>query len=128
MKVDISIGELFDKITILNIKSKKFSDESKIVNVTKELSILKPLSNPIVDKYGEQLTNLVAELTDVNSNLWDVEDKLRILERDKDFGDEFVELARSVYILNDRRAVVKKQINLLTDSGIVEEKGYVKYD
>lgn len=128
MKVDISIGELFDKITILDIKFKKFSDVNKLNNVSKELNILRPLSAPIVDEYGERLTNLVSDLADVNSQLWDVEDKLRILERDKDFGDEFVELARSVYILNDGRAVVKKQINLLTDSGIVEEKDYVKYD
>jgi len=127
MKVDISIGELFDKITILKIKKNKIQDSKKLQNVEKELDILVPLSTPIALDFGDRLDALVENLADVNLKLWDVEDKLRILEKDKDFGSEFIELARSVYFLNDKRAVIKKEINLMSQSDIVEEKDYVQY-
>ena len=127
MKVDISIGELFDKITILKIKKNKIQDSKKLQNVEKELDILVPLSTPIALDFGDRLDTLVENLADVNLKLWDVEDKLRILEKDKDFGSEFIELARSVYFLNDKRAVIKKEINLMSQSDIVEEKDYVQY-
>jgi predicted secreted acid phosphatase len=127
MKVDISIGELFDKITILKIKKNKIQDSKKLQNVEKELDILVPLSTPIALDFGDRLDALVENLADVNLKLWDVEDKLRILEKDKDFGSEFIELARSVYFLNDKRAVIKKEINLMSQSEIVEEKDYVQY-
>ena len=127
MKVDISIGELFDKITILKIKKNKIQDSKKLQNVEKELDILVPLSTPIALDLGDRLDALVENLADVNLKLWDVEDKLRILEKDKDFGSEFIELARSVYFLNDKRAVIKKEINLMSQSDIVEEKDYVQY-
>ena len=128
MQVDISIGELFDKITILEIKQKEITDESKLRNVEKELDILNPLSIPIKTSHGSKLIELIDQLAKVNKDLWDVEDKLRILERDQRFDEEFIELARSVYFQNDKRAVIKKDINLLTSSDIVEEKNYVKYD
>lgn len=128
MQVDISIGELFDKITILEIKQKKITDKSKLRNVEKELDILNPLSIPIKTFHGSKLIELVDQLAKVNKELWDVEDKLRILERDQRFDEEFIELARSVYYQNDKRAVIKKDINLLTSSDIVEEKNYVNYD
>ena len=128
MKVDISIGELFDKITILKIKKMKIQDSKKLLNVEKELDILVPLSAPTDLEFGDRLGALVENLADVNLKLWDVEDKLRILEKDKDFGSEFIELARSVYFLNDKRALIKKEINLMTQSEIVEEKDYVQYN
>lgn len=128
MQVDISIGELFDKITILEIKQKKITDKSKLRNVEKELDILNPLSIPIKTFHGSKLIELIDQLAKVNKELWDVEDKLRILERDQRFDEEFIKLARSVYYQNDKRAVIKKDINLLTSSDIVEEKNYVNYD
>ena len=121
--IAISIGELIDKITILEIK-KNHVQEEKLDNVNKELFQLKislKESQIIID------LDLIESLSKVNSELWSIEDKIRLKEKEKDFSDEFIQLARSVYIKNDERANIKKMINLKYSSNIVEEKSYVKY-
>jgi len=116
--IPVSYGELFDKITILQIKKEKI----KTQNVTKELVLLLDISKDIsVDK------ELLNQLKLVNQTLWDIEDQIRIKERDQHFDQEFIDLARSVYIENDKRAKIKKHINIQLNSDIVEEKQYVKY-
>lgn len=115
MLVEISKAELIDKITILEIKMDKIQDQAKLSNVKKELDILQEL---------EFETNLKKDLKHVNALLWEVEDRLRILEKEKKFNHEFITKARMVYILNDMRADIKKTINLETDSNIIEEKSY----
>ena len=121
--IPVSIGELIDKITILRIKKKKIKDDSKLANITHELIKLENI------KYGLLLTKidlLESELHEVNSKLWDVEENLRELEHRQIFNFEFIELARSVYKLNDFRSDLKKNINLICNSSIVEEKSYTK--
>lgn len=126
MKIDVSVGELLDKITILEIKSERIADEAKLVNVRRELEILRrtwadsPLSS-------RDLGDRVARLKQVNEALWDIEDQIRRKERDRAFDDEFVALARSVYQRNDVRAAIKREINELVGSELVEEKSYVEY-
>ena len=121
--VEISWGELIDKMTILEIKSARINSVPALENIHIELKIIKPkvdtviLSNPMISKLKD-------DLTQVNETLWDIEDKIRLKETDSDFGDEFIELARSVYKTNDLRAHIKKQINLLLKSKLVEEKSY----
>lgn len=115
MLVEISKAELIDKITILEIKMDKIKNEERLVNVKKELDILREL---------EFETSLKKDLKQVNDLLWEVEDRLRILEKDKKFNHEFITKARMVYILNDMRADIKKTINLETQSNIIEEKSY----
>jgi hypothetical protein len=120
--VPISLGELYDKISILLIKQEKISDLKKLENIKIELDLLQD----IAEKYdidGKYHT----ELYHTNLKLWDVEDKLRIKEKGRIFDDEFRELARSVYHLNDKRSDIKKEINLQYGSNIVEEKSYEKY-
>lgn len=119
--VQISTGELIDKLTILEIKLLKIKDQEKCKNVKKEYnSLLKVFCEY---KNTKQYTSLLA----VNKQLWNVEDKLRKLEKEKNFGTKFVELARKVYILNDKRASLKKEINLESGSDFIEEKHYVNY-
>ena len=116
----ISIGELIDKITILEIKEKNILGE-KLKNVSKELKMLKQL----IEINNIKITNkLISELRNVNQSLWDIEDKIREKERLKEFDNEFIEIARSVYIQNDKRCDIKKQINLKYNSEIIEEKSY----
>jgi len=120
--VPISLGELYDKISILIIKQEKISNPQKLENIKTELDLLQD----IAEKYdidGEFHTALYH----TNLKLWDVEDRLRIKEKGRIFDDEFRELARSVYHLNDKRSEIKKQINLQYGSTIVEEKSYEKY-
>jgi hypothetical protein len=124
MKVEVSNGEIVDKITILKIKSERITDTEKLKNIHTELNELLPLLTDI--GIGTD-SDLFIELYNVNSELWVVEDDLRELERKRDFGDEFIRLARSVYYTNDRRFEVKKRINLETSSKFVEEKSYNKY-
>jgi len=124
--VPISIGELFDKITILEIKALRITDELKRANVTRELSVLKTIAIDSLQLDTEGLT-LVDRLRRVNTLLWDVEDGIRDCERNKDFGNRFVELARSVYCHNDKRALLKKRLNEITGSELVEEKSYSGY-
>ncbi len=125
IKVPISPGELLDKITILEIKSENIEDKKKLANIETELKLLSQIwgnTNPDSD-----LEALKQELKDNNKALWDIEDKIRIKESNKEFDHIFVELARSVYIQNDKRADTKKKINLKLGSMIVEEKSYADY-
>ena len=127
MKVEISIGELLDKISILEIKLLNIKDEEKSKNVYKELQTLNPYFQDLLDEYGLKIKNLYIKLSNINKTLWNIEDDIREKEKAEEFDEEFVELARSVYITNDQRAAVKKEINLLTKSELVEEKSYSDY-
>lgn len=117
---------MIDKITILEIKSERIRDPGKVVNVQAELELL---SRVKADNFGKasELAGLAADLRTVNEQLWDIEDQIRAKERDGDFDAEFIKLARSVYINNDRRAKIKLKINALTGSRIKEEKSYQEY-
>ena len=121
--VPISVGELIDKITILEIKKKYMSGE-KMKNVNNEFKSLKVILN---DEKLEIDQNLYLKLKKINSSLWEIEDKIRIKESLKEFDEDFIELARSVYKINDERSLIKREINLKYNSGIVEEKSYKKY-
>ena len=127
MKIEISNGELLDKISILELKILKIKDEEKLINVHKEFDTLNPLVVELFENHDGQLQNHYLELAKINGELWDIEDWIRDCEREKRFDKEFVELARSVYITNDKRCEVKKLINILTSSGLVEEKSYKEY-
>lgn len=127
MKVEISNGELLDKISILELKLLRIEDKEKLVNIQKEFDTLNPLVVDLFEQYDGQLQNHYLELAKINGQLWDIEDWIRDCEREKRFDKEFVELARSVYITNDKRCEVKKIINLITSSGLVEEKSYKEY-
>ena len=127
MKVEVSNGELLDKLTILELKLSNITDKQKLINVNKEHSELNPLALRLFEEYGIDLKRLYLELTAINTELWKIEDDIRECERNKDFGDQFISLARSVYFTNDKRSDVKKAINLLTDSGFIEEKSYEDY-
>ena len=126
LQVPVSVGEVLDKITILQIKLAYISDGAKRVNIQKELDALLPLVAS--DAFTtDQMQGLVAELKAVNEVLWKIEDDIREKEAAKNFNAEFIRLARSVYITNDKRAEIKKQINLATGSDLVEEKLYESY-
>lgn len=127
MLVEISNGELLDKISILELKMLKIEDEEKLVNIKKEFYTLNPLVVGLFEQYDGQLQNHYLELAKINGELWDIEDWIRDCEREKRFDKKFVELARSVYITNDKRCEIKKLINLMTNSGLVEEKSYKVY-
>ena len=119
----ISIGELIDKITILEIKKNKLQN-SKLENVLKELSFLRKL----MEKHQIEVTDdLFTQLKEINLKLWNIEDQIRIKEKNKEFDNTFIELARSVYFKNDKRAEIKKSINRLSNSEITEEKFYSEY-
>jgi len=123
---EISVGELLDKISILEIKQKKLKDSEKIKIVTKELESLKnTLKNDV--SLTDEIKSLYNDLKNINSKLWDIEDRKRDCERNKNFGEKFIELARSVYIENDNRAKIKNKINQLSGSNIAEVKSYDKY-
>jgi hypothetical protein len=122
----ISVGEFFDKITILEIKKKKIHDQEKLINVNNELTELRNIEQTY-NLENFQLNNLIKKLYNVNLELWDIEDKIRILEKSKSFDSEFIQLARSVYITNDLRANLKKEINIKSKSNLIEEKSYEKY-
>ena len=128
MKVEVSNGELLDKLTILELKLSNISDVEKLTNIQKEHDELNPLAGQLFDSYGEELKNLYKQLAEINSELWTIEDDIRECERNKDFGSDFVSLARAVYFTNDKRSEIKKSINLLTGSGFVEEKSYEDYE
>ena len=119
----ISIGELVDKITILEIKKIKLQN-SKLENVLKELSFLRKL----MEKHQIEITDdLFTQLKEINLTLWNIEDQIRIKEKNKEFDNIFIELARSVYFKNDKRSEIKKRINRLSNSEITEEKSYAEY-
>ena len=120
---DISYGELVDKITILTIKSERISNPEKLHNVHTELESLQKTYDEYIGnrKDAEQLKEV---LKNVNQTLWDIEDAIRIKERNKEFDDEFITIARNVYITNDKRCIIKKEIDRLMGSDITEEKSY----
>ena len=124
---EISVGELFDKITILNIKTKKISDNDKLRNIHTELKTLNDQSKKITVSDTQALNDLVLKLQQINEDLWDIENFKRECEAKKDFGESFIKLSRDVHFMNDKRAIIKKEINLLSNSQIVEEKEYSKY-
>ena len=124
---EISVGELFDKITILNIKTKKIHDSEKLKNIKKELSFLNHQASGINVKDQALLNHNIEKLQLINEELWDIENNKRECEANKDFGEKFIELSRDVHFKNDIRAKIKKEINLLTDSSVIEEKEYSRY-
>ena len=124
--IPISPGELLDKITILQIKAERISDPAKVVNVRSELDMLQKVWGESVSE-DEQISALSTELKSINERLWVIEDDIRDEERNKRFGERFIELARAVYVTNDERGNAKKKINLHLKSSIVEEKSYQDY-
>ena len=126
IKVTLSVGELIDKISILELKQKHIKNNEQLKNIVKELNILKPL---LKENRLESLevNELYLKLYKVNSQLWEIEDKIREKEKEKNFDKEFVRLARSVYFTNDKRAQIKKEINIVSGSQLVEEKSYSNY-
>ena len=127
IKVEIAPGELIDKMTILEIKLEKMSDKVKLDNVRNEYRVLKHTYLECISP-SKDLLRLSSELKTVNEKLWVIEDDIRDCERRKNFNQDFIELARSVYKNNDIRAKLKREINMLLRSNIVEEKSYRKYD
>jgi hypothetical protein len=124
--VDVSIGELIDKITILEIKAARLGDPAQLGNVESELESLVAARDGALPASAE-LTELSRALKRINERLWGIEDDIRDRERAKDFGPRFVELARSIYVCNDERAALKRRVNELLGSAIVEEKSYAPY-
>lgn len=123
MKIEISNGELLDKLSILEIKLEKITDPEKLVNIRKEYQLIRPPGDKLISAIG----TLYVDLLKVNLKLWEIEDTIRNLEREGQFGDLFIQTARKVYQFNDQRAEIKKEINRLTNSGLVEEKSYSSY-
>lgn len=123
MKIEVSNGEIADKLTIIEIKLENIKDEKKLVNLKAEFKVLDEAVSKIIAKDHA----LYQELLKINKQLWDIEDRIRELEKAKDFGDEFIQVARSVYFTNDKRSEVKRQINELTGSDLIEEKSYEDY-
>ena len=124
VEAPISLGELVDKITILRIKNRNITDPLKLENIQKELvelsGVLSKADTPDILLEFQSLEN-------INAELWDIEDKIRVKESKKEFDQEFIELARSVYITNDKRAKIKRDINLKVGSDLIEEKSYEQY-
>jgi predicted nuclease with TOPRIM domain len=123
MKIEVTNGEIIDKLTIIQIKLERIKDRAKLVNLKKEYDELVRVSTSIINSQDP----LYKALYEVNCELWDIEDHIRDLERNKDFGDDFISTARSVYLKNDRRSELKREINIKTSSGLIEEKSYDKY-
>jgi cell division protein FtsL len=123
MKIEVSNGEIIDKLTIIQIKLERINDEAKRKNLKREFDKLVKVTSSILSTSDP----LYRALYEVNCELWDIEDHIRDLERKKDFGDDFIATARSVYFKNDKRAELKKEINIRTSSGLTEEKSYEKY-
>lgn len=126
INIPVSVGELLDKLSILQVKKNKISNPEKLEYINKELELLYNLSYVFFENNKIQL--LYNDLVDTNSNLWDIEDEIRKFEKDKNFSENFVSLARQVYFTNDKRFEIKNEINKLTDSEIKEVKEYVRYE
>ncbi|MDW7771455.1 MAG: hypothetical protein SCH71_01050 [Desulfobulbaceae bacterium] len=128
--IPVSWGELFDKVTILEIKAARVTDKAKLKNIRKELQLLAAIAaqarqqNETVARSLEEVTG---QLRRVNKTLWDIEDEIRDCEREKNFGPRFIELARAVYKTNDQRAALKLEINKILGSELIEEKSYRDY-
>jgi Family of unknown function (DUF6165) len=125
LKIEVAPGELIDKITILEIKLARMSDQEKIRNVQREYALLAGVADVVSTSL--ELTTLRSELKSINEMLWQIEDDIRECERRQDFGPDFIRLARAVYRTNDERARVKREINRLLNSTLVEEKAYAPY-
>ena len=123
---EISTGELLDKLSILEIRLDKIKDKNSLVEINKEYEILKNLKNSNTES-SEKNEHLFNEIKKVNLNLWNIEDEIRVCEKNKDFGQTFIELARSVYFNNDKRSKIKSEINKLSNSNIREIKQYSDY-
>lgn len=126
LQVEVSPGEVIDKITILEIKAERIADPDKVANVQRELRSLVAARSAALPS-SRELDELTAELRGINERLWEIEDDIRDCERKSDFGERFIELARAVYRTNDRRAAAKRGINELLGSELVEEKDYADY-
>jgi hypothetical protein len=127
MKIETSNGELLDKLSILELKQKNILDEKKLANVKVEFEELNPLALIIFKENSPIITELYLKLSQINAKLWKIEDDIRQCEREKSFDSKFVQLARDVYYTNDIRSELKKEINILTKSGLIEEKSYEDY-
>ena len=129
MKIEVSNGEIIDKFTILLIKKDKIKDAFKLKHIENELNVFLNILNSEsdqdeVDKLRNVPDALINDLKEINSKLWDIEDEIRLKEQDKDFGDQFIELSRSIYILNDKRFRIKNKINEVTKSVLREQKDH----
>ncbi len=122
IEIKCSLGEIIDKMTILEIKAKLIKDKKKLININKELNYIQQKLNK--ENYKTKIQNLIEELTTVNNKLWNIEDEIRIKEKRKEFDKRFIDLARDVYKTNDIRSKIKKEINILLGSDLVEEKSY----
>jgi hypothetical protein len=125
ISIPISVGELLDKLSILHIKKDKIQDSDKVEKVKIEYELLYKISEPFLGI--KEFFNLYDDLIETNSNLWEIEDKLRIFEKQKLFNQEFIELARAVYYTNDERFEIKNKINVISKSEIQEQKSYEDY-
>ncbi|MGF1623556.1 MAG: DUF6165 family protein [Alphaproteobacteria bacterium] len=126
IKIDVSPGELLDKLTILEIKEERIKDPAKVQNVVREKEALERAAQAHIAQ-SSAIDNLRKDLKSVNERLWDVEDEIRECERAQDFGEKFIELARSVYLTNDHRSDIKRKINDLLGSRFSEVKSYSEY-
>jgi len=126
IKTPVSFGEVLDKITILEIKTEQIKNKDKLHNIKTELDLLQNTWDDFVEG-NNKINTLKEKLKSINQALWNIEDDIRLKEGKKQFDDEFIQLARSVYVTNDKRAEVKKQLNLLLGSTLVEEKSYESY-
>lgn len=126
MTVEVSIGEFLDKLTILQIKSERIEDPAKLKNISRELKILEHAwtSSPFFDT---DISPILSRLKTINEALWDIEDRIRVKESQQEFDQEFVKLARSVYLNNDERADLKRELNVMLGSELLEEKSYADY-
>ena len=127
IEIPISTGELLDKLSILAIKKDKVKDSTKLKNINHEYDLLSNLSKNLKEKDEKSFNSLYEEILKVNKKLWDIEDKIRILESEKRFDEEFILVARSVYFINDDRFDIKKKINETFGSDVAEEKEYIEY-
>ena len=125
--IEVGSGELIDKITILQIKRARIAEPEKLRHINYELDMLQKVRDGRLAP-SPMLTDLTHQLKSINEALWDIEDDIRACEAANDFGEKFVQLARQVYMTNDKRAAAKKQINLLTGAAVVEEKSYTEFD
>jgi hypothetical protein len=127
IKIEISVGELFDKISILEIKKNKIKNSLKLDNIHKEHKLLNEICDNLYSENDKQFYKFKKMLFDVNSKLWEIEDKIRIHEKESKFDEDFIKLAREVYKVNDERFNIKTLVNEYYDSDIIEEKEYVNY-
>lgn len=124
--IEVSPGELLDRISILEIKSERIADPAKLRNINHELELYRATVSGKIPG-SEAMARLIHDLKDVNAALWTIEDEIRACEANQDFSERFIELARNVYRTNDRRASIKREINILCGSAIIEEKSYTRY-